>query len=1589
MTARRFTRAAALAVLPALALFALHPALAASDPIGVAAAVNPDAAGTPPQMQKRLIEVGTNMLKDEKVETGPNGQVQLLFNDGSAISIGPNSEMVLDTFVYDPAKGTGQMAVSVAKGTFRFIGGKISKENPVQIKAGSATMGIRGGVAVIQATQNQPTGPGAANNPAATPGTTSTATFLYGNQMTVTQAGVTQTATVPGTAIVTPPAGPPSPPQIVTAQQIRQTNSQTARQGGSSGGSSGGGGGESGGGGSGAPSGGGNIEAGLSSSGVSQQNSSAPPSSISTVSPAPQVQQQQSSNPAPQQSSSTDQASKSVNSSQTQTQTQQVVNNANQPVITQLPGRIGRFLYDNGTTAEIFSSTNTTTGNATVNSTYNQSVSSGNFRLYAANKNASESLQATIASTPIGTGTTLTLPINVEDSAFTLSVSSSPYGALSGSGYASSDNDFFYYSLQSQADSSTKLVLFGGTPTTTADFRQSGFSTYTLLNGVNTVPLMGSEMNSTSVSSSAQVSKLYSNHSSNMLPSSMTGALATNLQATISIAGQGTSQSSMLSGMTGVFANDTTNNDVVLTGGVNGSFRAGASNTLRNYTSTVSSAAAGSNGSSVFGDTGEYLVLTPDSLYLDTGTEAVTRTTKIGISSQAAATPVLEDYFFMNGATRTSNPSGVTSPARTSRTLQGYASGMLERASQTDQILYTKNHDPTNVSLTTNATSNQARATFILRSGSQDFAIEFGDVNAGLNDSVSRSSFINDKLYAARESYGRNSSVDGTPVQSAQNFLASSALASVNSSFVSQGNAFCATCNDLSWGWWLSNMQEASSGPNDRVHMGTFVTGLLPATNAIQQTGTATFRGQALGSVTNGSNRYLTLGNYLQTWNFASKTGQIYITNFDSYNFVGTATAPDNDRDFNANLTQLYASGISGSMHGSFFSDGLGNNAKYVGGQFTLSGTGYSAIGTIAASSNTTSTGFLGRFLRSDPTNSINPFTGFNNSTLRATAVSAYNNTNISFTRLDQTWMRASTTEGDLYFYAVPSNSSYTASAGTVISPYGQQAGTVYYAADQSFFFAGLRDTLDNTARTVVFGGNPTPRVDFPTTGLASYNMGQGNNPVPFANTAITYSDTDLSNARTVSPLYAAFSTNLTYAGTSSSPERAVHTQASIGIYGQQDSQQSFLVAETGNFIEEAANNDVALTGGMRGSIRMNATDATTRLVSNVTSADADTRNAIYGSNADHMVLTPDATVTNTVDGTIDRETALAFNQPHTNLTGTQYNFFEVANRTSTSSTTLAAPGRTSQTLNGYAGGLMEITPPSSSVVNSTDRVLVNQSGTASDVTIQTSAANNRVAANFSLGDALNGTVTNSYLIKMGSITGTSAGSSAFINDQVYAARDVSGATDNTFNGGASVNSGASVSVDQRGIMVTHTLAEVSSSAIPSGVTLCSCDYLQWGWWITDIRHGTGDTNGERDRVHLATWVAGTLPNVAEVPTTGTASYNGHVVGNVNHGGNRYVAIGNYTQSWNFATKAGTAALTSFDTFTNISGTLSSSNGRDFNGTINGTGTVGSLNGVSVTGQLAGSFFKGGTDPVKAAAGNFTLTGTNYQAAGTFAAQKP
>jgi hypothetical protein len=68
------------------------------------------------------------------------------------MTIGPNSDLTIDRFVYDPNTGTGQLAMTATKGVMRYVGGRLSKhENAVTIRTNVALIGVRGGIVLVRA----------------------------------------------------------------------------------------------------------------------------------------------------------------------------------------------------------------------------------------------------------------------------------------------------------------------------------------------------------------------------------------------------------------------------------------------------------------------------------------------------------------------------------------------------------------------------------------------------------------------------------------------------------------------------------------------------------------------------------------------------------------------------------------------------------------------------------------------------------------------------------------------------------------------------------------------------------------------------------------------------------------------------------------------------------------------------------------------------------------------------------------------------------------------------------------------------------------------------------------------------------------------------------------------------------------------------------------------------------------------------------------------------------------------------------------------------------------------------------------------
>ncbi len=128
---------------------ALAVAPAWAQQVGTATAVNPLSESTPPGGTTAPLVVGAHIVHKERIHTTPQGTAQLLFTDKSSMSIAPNTDIVIDEYVYNPDANNGHMLVSLAKGALRFVGGQLSHQGEATITTTAATIGIRGATVTV------------------------------------------------------------------------------------------------------------------------------------------------------------------------------------------------------------------------------------------------------------------------------------------------------------------------------------------------------------------------------------------------------------------------------------------------------------------------------------------------------------------------------------------------------------------------------------------------------------------------------------------------------------------------------------------------------------------------------------------------------------------------------------------------------------------------------------------------------------------------------------------------------------------------------------------------------------------------------------------------------------------------------------------------------------------------------------------------------------------------------------------------------------------------------------------------------------------------------------------------------------------------------------------------------------------------------------------------------------------------------------------------------------------------------------------------------------------------------------------------
>lgn len=579
------------------------------------------------------------------------------------------------------------------------------------------------------------------------------------------------------------------------------------------------------------------------------------------------------------------------------------------------------------------------------------------------------------------------------------------------------------------------------------------------------------------------------------------------------------------------------------------------------------------------------------------------------------------------------------------------------------------------------------------------------------------------------------------------------------------------------------------------------------------------------------------------------------------------------------------------------------------------------------------------------------PFTTFDFDTLFTTRDPA-RNVAYSSGRLQDGRFRAQI-GGQTIDLPLPSASFSFGSANT---PFGVVSGRGFVAPDGAFFHY-LLAAADGRAASV-FGGVPFAPTG-PSARVSAFTLTPGfpgDHAIPFIPAAFGGNF----GGASISPLYSA--NREPNEPALPAEGRISSVFGAIAIEGQGPSQRSTMTAFTGNTFMDPALGKFLLSGFARGSTRMSSSSLILRHGAGGSSAPDANGDSFFGLNSvDYFVL--DSDFYPTAQST-PRQSAAGFAQPFEN-TAVSNEFFQTQYGARQAVPTGVGASRTSRTLNGYTAGIAEQrTGFMGSTPQFESMLFANSNNSPLDVQVVTRADLNRVRSTFLLSEIGDMEMLS---VEFGDLAGGGA-RSAFIDDRIFGMRESASRPwlDN-----------ASLSGAATGSLLTSAFF-TNTSAVPSGVSLCGCQHLVWGFWNGDQRPPSGP---ERTRTHFAPFVVGELPSAASIPTAGSASYVGHVAANIDNAGVQFIAFGSFGQTWNFGSRSGTVTIGNLDGAA-YAGTISSNDGRDFSGAISGAGR---------SGGLVGSFFSGAGDPAAATGANFYVTSGGpapYKASGIALGQR-
>ncbi|MFN3548586.1 MAG: FecR domain-containing protein [Mesorhizobium sp.] len=1537
-----FLRTLAASVAAAALLSAQTPAIAK---VGVAAAVNTDAKGRPPGGAPRVISLGQTVIFNEQITTDARGLVQVLLLDGTTFTVGPNSELTIDEFVYNPATGDAKVVASVAKGAFRFIGGQTSRRpDGATINTPVGTIGIRGAMVEGRVESSDK----------------ALFSMIFGNEVNFNgRDGKRSRIYEPGYTLVVQGGGGGG----LDTNVRRRTESDAST-----------------------------FQTALSG-GDGQNGGTDDPPTDNTVrqSPLPQSNSNLPNTvpiPTPRSIAVKSTDIKDVETGVGDADTRGTV------IPPQTTSGMAYYVPDpnaaSGFSMMSFNSPAPFTQELVTLNKTNGRLVAGNNLINLPDYTGSQGdsgLQTFSVGDGVFNGNTLTgyaYAGKGDFAAYLLEYGTEtayPFYMIHGTGtdlVAASDqtlDDIRQYTLTSDP-SSGGVPFFAPTnygPVT--NYNSTNF--YVVEPGNSTTGEFETFMSWISIEGDGleQKSAVFVTASANAQDEGGTDILAG--------ARRGSYRTSSYTGAVNMRGSMTT------LAGPDGSHFFGDNadhfvigSSLDPTDPFFDSAVDGYENDEAFGS--HHVA----ALVEETPQAEVARTTRTvtGFMAGVAESDFDPNYPYALASDVGPNFFMQLNAENHSVAAVGVVGDVYDNDYQVDKYLLSFGAAPTGVDGLPIGEFSPLLTTGEGATGGNTF------VNDDIYGAAQNNSPLNTRILTDGDPYYE---IDGEEVAHTDTTNAGSYLVSGRAVPI-EGYSHCGDCDFIDWGWWGTRVvvlpgesESLPDGRRDYVHMGTWVAGDITADVDLPTNVRATYEGTMLGTVVSyqgeaGAAQYIASGTFGMTYNFNDREGDFWITDFAGISLSGNAYGIGESQQ-----ALFYATNGESQpyfyVNGAFVNNG-DNIAGGVIGDFTIYDPSFYAVGTIAGKQTERVEFLTARVLTApDIFVPIGSEDEYDDAGPRGLVGGTETSDRIvTFDKIGGMLLSESEvsilpdvtgTQGDNGLEAI------------AIEGYAYEtevSGTAYAGAgDFAAYLLGFHG--DPTDPYYLITGTPTSAEVVASlntgTNIREYTLTQD----PIEGIDAPFFFDDLFGAMDSQHLNSSnlFIVESDTAANNSPGEPnwdAKVFQSWIYIEGEGENQKSAaFVLATPIGIDEAG--EATLGGARRGSFRFDAGEGPANMRGSVVATEGPSGNTFFGANADHFILGASITPPDGFADTTLNNAGYTGNQQDGYLAdGFPFATHHVASLVGT--TPQDQLGRTTRTYQGFMAGLFE------SSAGGADEPYIGMSGVTPTLTMSLDASNNSVAASAVLYDTIQvpgeywpstNPVVDYYELAFG---GTSGG--AFVDDDRFGAIH-NGDNETTRLVTEDEQNLPNKAGDNPGSYI------VSGRANPiEGYAHCSdCSFLDWGWWGTRVRteYDTGEGVVTRtDYAHMGTWVAGDITHPDDLPTNVVASYSGTAIGNVtrqNEGGTAtYIASGAMDMTFDFNNRQGTVNINNFDGLTLSSGVSDAS-------TSDQALFAGYLTGSGMNGGLSGAFVNNGDIKAGGVIGNFGFQGIsggdNVMATGTIA----